>query len=298
MNNVNRLINFLESIDTCLVLADIGASGERWEIYEQLKPIANLLQFDPDKRDIREVSCNLNSKRKIVTLNRAVVEAEVEEVDFYLTRFPYCSSTLEPDFEKLKHYPYAEWFEIEKIQKVPAITINKAIEQTSFNHVDWIKIDTQGTEFRILKSISCPILDQLLVCDIEASLYPHYIGADTLPPIHQMMIDNDFWIVEMRPHWNTRISKKHIEQIKQRYQGKNRKIFEYSKHKEVTTLEFSYLRTIEGCKKRNYSFEKFVNLYVCHFVLGAFEYCLEILFEMEKIFNKKEIIDLLIEITL
>lgn len=296
MNRLNYVVQLLKQENISLVLSEIGSSGEQWSIFESLKPIADLLRFDPDLRDIREI-IGANSRR-VVTLDRAVVNSDLDEVTFYLTKSPYCSSTLKPDFDRLKNFSYANWFEIEKTVKVPAITIDKALKKANFSRIDWIKLDTQGTELRILNSIAKDTFDRILVCDIEASLYPHYVGADTLPSMHELMLNNDFWITEMRPHWNTRISAKHLETLKQRYKGQDKKIFQYSKHKEVTTLEFCYLRTIEGAKKRNYNLEDFLRLFLCHYSLGVFEYCLEILAEIENLFGKSKIVDFLRQETL
>jgi FkbM family methyltransferase len=296
MNKLNTVIQLLKQENISLVLTEVGASGETWDIFELLKPIADLLRFDPDLRDIRETA--EIKPRRVVTLNRAVVDNEIEEVTFYLTKSPYCSSTLKPDFARLKNFPYADWFEIEKTVQVPAINLDRAIVLAKFDRIDWIKLDTQGTEFRILNSISQNIFDRVLVCDLEASLYPHYIDADTLPSMHELMLNNDFWIVEMRPHWNTRISANLMTKLTQRYQGQNNKIFKYSKHKEVTTLEFCYLRTIEGAKKRTYNLEDFLRLFLCHYSLGVFEYCLEILDSTEHLFGKSELVNALRQETL
>lgn len=284
-----RVLKILGKQKVSLVMADVGASGDSWRDFERLKSIADLLRFDPDQRDIREV--NNPGGHRVFTINRAVVDDDSETVDFYLTRFPYCSSTLSPDFAKLKSFAYADWFTIESMKSVPAITLEKAIYQSNFGRIDWIKLDTQGTEFRILNSIPDEIFDQLLVCDIEASLYQHYLQADILPSLHDLMLQHDFWIAEMRPHLNTRISGEASQILGDRYQGQAKKIFEYSKHREVTSLEFCYLRTIEGARKREYSFDQFAGLFACHFSLGIFEYCLEILTEMEKSFGSSELIN-------
>lgn len=291
MKNPKNIVQLLKQNNVSLILGDLGASGENWEVFELLKPIANLLRFDPDERDMREVLGT--NGRRVITINRAVVEHDLDKVDFYLTNSPYCSSTLKPDFKRVKNYPYADLFEVKDIRQVSAITLNQAIISSDLSHIDWIKIDTQGTELRILNSISDDIFDRLLVCDIEASLYSHYIDADTLPSMHELMLEKDFWIVEMRPHWNTRISANRLKELEQRYKGKTQNIFQYSKHKEITTLELCYVRTLEGAKKQNYEFEQFICLFLCHFILEAFEYCLEILSEIENLFGNNEILDLL-----
>jgi len=294
--NLNTVLKELSQHNISLVLVDLGASGDNWEPFELLKDISDLLRFDPDIRDVRDLKGEKG--HRIITFNRAVVESEVDNITFYLTKSPYCSSTLKPDFERLSSYPYSDLFEVVGTASVPAITLNQAVVSTGFKQINWIKLDTQGTEFRILKSIPENLFDTILVCDIEASLYPHYIGADTLPAMHELMLENDFWVVEMRPHWNTRMTSDSYRKINERYKEQIYKVFRYSMHQQPTTLESCYARTIEGAKKRDYDFNMFMQLYLCYFTLGAFEYCLEILNSIESLFGGNETIEQLRQKTL
>jgi len=257
-----------------IVLADVGASGESWDSYKAFENVADLLRFDPDLRAMEVVESK--SGRRIVTLSAALVENEHPEVEFYLTRSPYCSSTLEPAHDKLARYPYRDLFIVDKNMSVPAISLTKALSVSGFAQIDWIKLDTQGTEARILKSMPDTIFDRLLVCDVEASLYAHYKGADTIEAIHPILIEGDFWIAQMTPHYNLRVPPERAEELNSRYQGQRAKYYNVTRTREPTSLEHIYVRTVEGALKRGYDRAALTRLFLCCYALEKFEYCLEV----------------------
>lgn len=279
MNTVDRVAESIRRVGGHLVLADVGASGEYWDSYSAFENEADLLRFDPDLRAM-EVMEGRNGRR-IVTISAALVEDERQEVEFHLTRSPYCSSTLEPDHEKLSRYPYRDLFIVEKKAKVPAISVARSLADSGFSHIDWIKLDTQGTEARILKSMPTEAFDRLLVCDVEASLYAHYKGADTIDLIHPLMIESDFWIAGMTPHYNLRIPPERAEEIGRRYRGQKAKYYNVGRLREPTSLEFVYVRSVEGALKRGYDLSALSRLFLCCYALGKFEYSLEVAHAIE-----------------
>ena len=257
-----------------LELVDIGASGPDWESYQSLRESARLLRFDPDSRDFRQ---NPSSGRKEVCINKAVTESTSKEIEIFLTESPYCSSTLEPDKERLSNYPYVDLFEVKQKCSVSSVTLEEGIRFAGFKRPDWIKLDTQGTELRIMKSLPKATLDRILVCEIEASIYPHYKQADTIGDIMNFFEAEDFWVVKVEEHWNTRRRKELNDELNAQFQGFDLKVFKHFTHKEPTTYELFYARTLKGCKKRGYSKDDYLRLYLSHFALGTFEYCIEIL---------------------
>lgn len=88
--------NLLSHLDINPVLLDIGASAFSPKIWESLAPQSTYIGFDPDLREIHEERAGIFSRSVII--NEAVTaDKDVNEVTFYLTASPYCSSTLEPD---------------------------------------------------------------------------------------------------------------------------------------------------------------------------------------------------------
>jgi hypothetical protein len=65
--------------------------------------------FDPDLRDMTD-SADGEFHRRFV-LNKAVTaDPSRREVEFHLTAYPHCSSTLAPDLTSLSNYSFHDYF--------------------------------------------------------------------------------------------------------------------------------------------------------------------------------------------
>ena len=256
------------------VFVDIGASGSLPPRFEFLSSVADLLRFDPDAREIETVGGE--NGRSVITINKAVVEDDRTEIEFYLTKSPFCSSSLEPDFAKLKAFEYVKLFEFEKTVSVPAITLELAAQEAGLESLNWINLDTQGTELRIMKSLPPPTIRSVVAVDIESSLYAHYHGADTLPEIHKFMVDSGFWIAETRSQSRTRITSEAAQILKQKYAASllNRH-FPSTFHKSPTTIECLYLRTIDSAIALGYQEEDYCRLAIACLAAGVPEYAFQ-----------------------
>src|SRR5437016_11393833 len=113
----------LVELDIHPVLIDIGASGAPPDIWDLIAPHSTYVGFDPDLREMHEISDGRFQRAVIV--NEAVSAEEVREVLFYLTKSPYCSSTLPPDTGALSDYIFSDLFAVEKETTVRATTLNE-----------------------------------------------------------------------------------------------------------------------------------------------------------------------------
>src|SRR5215216_3634807 len=78
------------------VLVDIGASGGTPRIWQPIRKHSAYIGFDPDSREIRKIE---HDQFKSAVIIKEVVTADASETEahFFLTRSPYCSSTLRPN---------------------------------------------------------------------------------------------------------------------------------------------------------------------------------------------------------
>jgi len=137
MNDV--ISNLLVELDIHPVLIDVGASGTTPEIWDSIAKHSIYVGFDPDLRDIQELSDE--QFHKAVIVNEAIVsQQESKEVLFYLTKSPYCSSVLKPDSKSLADFIFSDYFVVERETTVRATTLNSVIARLSLKGVDWLKI--------------------------------------------------------------------------------------------------------------------------------------------------------------
>ena len=116
-----EICNLLGDLDIRPVLMDVGASGEPLPIWNEIAPQSIYIGFDPDLREIHEDRSS--QFHRSVMVNEAVIAENASEVSFYLTRSPFCSTTLAPDPAAAAHWLESDSFEVESRAAVRATTI-------------------------------------------------------------------------------------------------------------------------------------------------------------------------------
>lgn len=178
---------------------DIGASGEINPKWKKIAPYSICIAFDADDREFNITQEENKIYRRLITINRIVTTNDHNtSEDFYLTAFPYSSSLLEPDMEKLAPWVFKDLFIVNKRTQLPAVTLANALEQTGIGYIDWLKTDTQGTDLRIFKHLPSQLQSGILVADLEPGIMDAYKGEDKL---HQVMAEMDrqgFWLSSIK----------------------------------------------------------------------------------------------------
>lgn len=173
------------------VLVDVGASAEVPSVWRPLAKHSIYVGFDPDLREMRQE--NGRQFHTSFVLNEAVTDKSDRQVTFRLTRVPQCSSTLRPNRAVLTNYLRPDRFDIERETTVPATTLNEAISRVSLAGIDWLKLDTQGTDLRLFNSIADPIRERVLAVDAEPGLRGAYEEEDLFGDLHMSVVRQGFW---------------------------------------------------------------------------------------------------------
>lgn len=194
---ISRFTDILTRNSEHPILVDIGASGQ--SVPNQWEPIAPLsiyVGFDPDSRELYEQ--HTTSFYRHATINKAVVtDSSKANVSVYLTRSPYCSSTLNPDSSALEDWAFSDLFQVESVAELPAIDLATAIKQLDLERIDWIKTDSQGTDLRLFNSLPEPLKDGVLAIDIEPGLIAAYEGEDRFADAHIELTRQGFWLSDL-----------------------------------------------------------------------------------------------------
>ena len=65
------------------------------------------------------------------------------------------------------------------------------------DRVDWIKLDTQGTDLRLIESLSDEVAATLMAVDAEPGIDAFYEGEDTFGDLHRAMIERGYWLADL-----------------------------------------------------------------------------------------------------
>jgi len=267
------------------VFIDVGASGKKPEIWANIAGRSVYIGFDPDIRDIKKTKEG-KFLREII-INKAVTSEEGRDtVKFYLTRSPHCSSTLRPALDSLSEFSFAELFEIEKEVEVEAITLNRAVKDLELSVIDWLKIDSQGIDLSIFRSLGEGLRSKLLALDVEPGIINAYENEDFFVDTHKYLVNNGFWISRMDVKGIDKIRTVKLRELAKTHYGSIGNAINNNIRKSPAWCEARYLRTTEHLKKNNAGKRDFVLLWVFAMMDKQFGFALEPIMEYEKIFGE------------
>ena len=285
-NRVTAIRTLLRQSKTAPVLVDIGASGGGPEIWTSIAQQSVYIGFDPDLREMKDTSGGSFSREVIV--NEAVTnDSSATEVEFILTRFPFCSSTLEPDAESLTNYHFRDFFIPERRSRVRATTLSTVMQRLGLDRIDWLKTDTQGTDLRIFTSLPESLRNSVLALDIEPGLIDAYKGEDLFVDAHRHLVRNGFWAAGMNVCGAVRVRPDSLDAVVPdksiHYEFADRAL-----KKSPAWCEARYFRTLEWMAATSAVPDRYRLLWIFAIIDNQLGFALDVALEYQRRFGKDD----------
>ena len=244
MNIIEKILNRDEFVSDPPVLVDIGASGKIHPKWKKIARYSVCIAFDADDREFGYVENVARGFRKLYVYNCIVSDKESDKIDFFLTKSPYCSSTLEPDAAALAEWSFADKFIIEKNISLNNITLSKVLENLKISKIDWFKTDSQGIDLRLFKSLSNEIQDKVIVAEFEPGFIDAYKSEDKLYNIVDYMSSKNFWLSDFIIKGAERLTQSDLSNITQNNLLK--KLIQFSHRKSPGWAEMTYINSFRN----------------------------------------------------
>jgi len=198
MSLLGRIFAHPSLADAPPVLVDIGASGGVHARWRKFARYSIGVGFEPDSREAGALAPASRQFRQWISCSKLVVgDAAAREAELRLTKFPFCSSTLQPDHAALGDWAFAGLFAEERVQCLPATTVAALLQESGLDRVDWLKCDTQGTDLRIWQSLPVALRQQSLAVEFEPGLIDAYVGEDKFHQVLAAMEAEPMWLAEL-----------------------------------------------------------------------------------------------------
>jgi len=137
-----------------------------------------LVAFEPQQEGYEQLKSELSSPHLVYS----TVLGDGTKQPFFRCRAPGMSSTLRPDPRWMELFPgFSEWSQIVAEHQVPTTRLDDIAETDS---TDFLKIDVQGAESKILKYAQ-KALSHAVVVHTEVSFNPLYQGEGTFASLDQ-----------------------------------------------------------------------------------------------------------------
>jgi FkbM family methyltransferase len=132
-------------------IIDVGAHyGETAITYHNLFPNANIYCLEPYMPSFLKLVSNVNPNKLIKCYNVAL-HSKKTQLNFNINKFSQTNSFLKSSIISNQIWGN-ELLDTIEIQKIKTIALSDFIKNNKIDNIDILKLDTQGTEFEILKS--------------------------------------------------------------------------------------------------------------------------------------------------
>jgi hypothetical protein len=202
---VDRILRLPELEEAPPVLVDVGAAQGIHPPWRRIAKYSVCVAFEADERELSSVTSEAAGFRRLTTYNAIAAERSSPAEPFHLTASPFCSSRLAPRLDALGRYAFAPLFEVERTVEPRALGLSAALADLGLERVDWIKIDSQGTDLRLFRSLPYDLARTVLVAEFEPGIIDAYEDEDLLADLLLEMRGGGFWVSEMTVRGSTRI---------------------------------------------------------------------------------------------
>jgi FkbM family methyltransferase len=189
-----------------VTLIDIGARGGLQPNWRPARRHLRLVGFEPDAGEHARLTASGDCARTVY-INAAVAE-HPGVVVLNIARDGGTSSLLAPNMEFLRRFPKAERFETVRQLSVCADTLDNLLDSHDIQDPDFVKLDTQGSEFGILSGAGAT-LGQAFGVEVEIQLGALYLGQPSIGDIDGVLTSRGFQLFDLRPSYWKRAAGAH-----------------------------------------------------------------------------------------
>ena len=179
---------------TNLTIVDVGAAGGLHDRWSHLKTSINSILFEPDPEEFKKL--NLDQNNTSLVINSALSDQN-KEVRFHVCKWQEVSSIYKPNLKVLSKYQDADRFTVSKVITLQADSLNNLLEKERVTEVDFIKIDTQGSELELLQGAS-NFLDGIIGLEVEVEFIKIYQDQPLFPEVDRFIESHGFSLIDMK----------------------------------------------------------------------------------------------------
>ena len=186
-----------------LIIADVGASGgihERWFNYGS--GIKTIL-FEPDYKEFEKLASEKSENSLVI--NSALAE-KAKMVEFNICKKQEVSSIYTPNQNLLNRYEDSQRFHIERTVSLKADSLDNLLRKEDINEIDFIKIDTQGSELDILKGAT-NFYENLIGLEVEVEFIELYHKQPLFSEVNSFIESKGFSLIDLKRYFWKRKSK-------------------------------------------------------------------------------------------
>ncbi len=188
----------------------IGSAGSDFEDWMDISKNSILISIDGNKTN----QTNKESFKKLIN-NKTIISYKNGKSKFFITKDPDCSSLLEPDEKEFKNWYFSHRFKVKQKITTKVVSINSFLKKNKIDYLDWLVIDVQGMDLKIIKSLKNEIKNNLSIIDIEPGFFNFYKKGDKISEVFEYM-SKKFEFGDMKFGYNFKLNNKNITKLEKK----------------------------------------------------------------------------------
>ena len=166
-------------------VVDVGARGGWAPKWKPFRPWLTMIGFEPEAAEFERLEASVLDHEVI---HSAALSHSQGEVLLHVTRNPYCSSLYPPNQSLVQRLrPGDKRMEVVETQSLQATTLDRVLAEIDMPSVDFIKLDTQGSELDILRGSEISLGRGVIGVEVEVQFLPLYQGAALFSEVHAFL---------------------------------------------------------------------------------------------------------------
>jgi FkbM family methyltransferase len=177
-------------LDQPLAVVDVGCRWGFADAWEDLGDRCEIVGFEPDAVESEGLREHYRDRPWVRIVPHALGAAP-GGATLYITREPACSSVYRPIDEVVDRHPRLEPQRMVRSEGIELITLDGWCAENAFDTVDFIKLDTQGSELDILRGAE-RALESVSIVQTEVEFNPMYDGQPLFGDIDRFLRERGF----------------------------------------------------------------------------------------------------------
>lgn len=194
----HSILKLIRSPERPFVYVDCGARGGSRNPLVQAIPGALHIGFEPDGAECERLQ---HSSPANYSYYPVAVGKTSEKRTLHLTARPSCSSLLEPDHDMWDQFAGGgNLVAIRGVKTVETVALDSYLPKRGINQVDFLKLDTQGTELEILQGAGTFLDSTVLGIVTEVEFSPMYRDQPLFSDIDPYLKESGFMLFDLTRH--------------------------------------------------------------------------------------------------
>jgi FkbM family methyltransferase len=192
------MISIPDDIARSFIYVDCGARGEIHHPFLSAYPHAQYIGFEADAEESARVQANLQSGQRIFPVAVGRTNATLP---FYVTKNPACSSFVEPDSGFFGQFlDSSDDLHILSTIDLPVVALDDYLPSAGVDTIDFIELDTQGSELDILEGAQNFLKCSVLGLRVEVEFAQIYKQQPLFSDIDPFIRSQGFMLFDLSRH--------------------------------------------------------------------------------------------------